>query len=256
MALSFSALSSLSYAQTSLADRVYVVRNGDTLSIIAQRLGVSAADLAARNYLQRPYNLRIGRRLRPPDGVSREILRTLPHRDGRPGDPPRGASAPAASSLPEGQVRIRREGTTEAANFDLAHLDPRGARRLSALLRLDAAEGQRQPPPIALHPRLVFALSRIAAHFSGKTLRISPSGRAQSTEPTGPTTNHGRGTAVDLRIDNVSIQALHEFCLTLDRVGCGNHRRAGYVHVDVRRERATWDDVGAILPMANHPRPR
>lgn len=244
-------------AQVTLTDRVYVVQPGDTVSRIAQRLQVSVADLVARNYLQRPYNLRIGRRLRPPEDTPREVLRTLPHRDGTPGDSPRNASSASAPTAPPGQVRIRREGTSQTENYDLAHLDPRHARQLAQFLRVDAEEGQRQPAPVPLHPRLAYALSRIGANFAGKTLRIAPNGRARGDEPTGPSTNHSRGTAVDLRVDGVSLQALHEFCLTLDRFGCGLHRRSNYVHIDVRRERATWDDTGAILPLANQrPTPR
>jgi uncharacterized protein YcbK (DUF882 family)/LysM repeat protein len=241
-------------AQDALDDRVYIVQPGDTVSRIAQRLQVAVADLVERNYLQRPYNLRIGRRLRPPGNTPREVLRTLPHRDGSPGERPRGASAGGSSSVPAGQVRLRLEGG-ESEAFDLAHLDARAARRLANFLRLEAEEGAaRQPPPVPLHPRLTFLLSRIAQNFTGRTLRISPNARARGVEPGGPATNHARGTAVDVRVEGVSLQALHEYCLSLDRVGCGLHRRANYVHLDVRRERATWDDTGAILPLANNPR--
>jgi hypothetical protein len=102
---------------------------------------------------------------------------------------------------------------------------------------------------------LVFVLSRVGAQFSGKTLRIHPNSAPAGTEPQGPTNNHSRGNAVDVRVDGATLQALHDFCLTLDRVGCGFHRRSNYVHIDVRRERASWDDTGAILPLPNRRRP-
>jgi uncharacterized protein YcbK (DUF882 family) len=247
-------------AQPSLSDRVYIVQPGDTVSRIAQRLRVSVADLVARNYLQRPYNLRIGRRLRPPANTPREVLRTLPRRDGTPGEPPRtnhaGTSGNAANAaIAPGHTRLRREGGSgESQTFDLSKNDPRSARRLANFLREEARDGQRQPMAVPLHPRLTFVLHRIGQNYAGRTIRISANGRARGEEPTGPSTNHSRGTAVDLRVDGVSLQALHEFCLSLDRVGCGLHRRANYVHIDVRRERATWDDTGAILPMANRRR--
>jgi LysM repeat protein len=244
---------STALAQVALTDRVYIVQPGDTVSRIAQRLQVPVADLVARNYLQRPYNLRIGRRLRPPENTPREVLRTLPHRDGTPGETARGSSAPVQAAAP-GQVRVRREGSNETQNVDFSHLDARRARNLATFLRVEAEQGQRQPPPVPLHPRLAYVLARIGRNFSGKTLRIAPNGRARGSEPTGPSTNHGRGTAVDVRVEGVSVQSLHEFCLTMDRVGCGLHRRSNYVHIDVRRERATWDDSGAILPLANHRR--
>lgn len=248
--LAFGARAAL--AQTTLSDRVYIVQAGDTVSRIAERLRVPVADLVARNYLQRPYNLRIGRRLRPPESTPRDVLRTLPHRDGSPGDSPRGTAA-TAQPTPPGQTRLRREGGG-AETFDLSKTDARSARRLANFLRAEAEEGQRQPPPIPLHPRLAYALNRIGQNYSGRTIRISANNRSRGDEPTGPSANHARGTAVDIRVENVSLQALHEFCLTLDRVGCGLHRRANYVHIDVRRERATWDDTGAILPLANHRR--
>jgi LysM repeat protein len=255
VAMTVFGLSSNALAQSSLSDRVYIVQPGDTVSRIAQRLQVSVADLVARNGLQRPYNLRIGRRLRPPLNTPREVLRTLPHRDGTPGEAAHGGSTGVRPVAP-GQVRIRREGSDETQTVDLMHLDARRARHLAAFLRVDAEAGQRRPAPVPLHPRLVYVLARIGQNFSGKTLRIAPNGRARGQEPTGPATNHSRGTAVDLRVEGVSVQSLHEFCLTLDRVGCGLHRRANYVHIDLRRERATWDDSGAILPLANHRRSR
>lgn len=254
VAIVVSGVPSHAFAQVTLTDRVYIVQPGDTVSRIAQRLQVPVADLVARNYLQRPYNLRIGRRLRPPENTPREVLRTLPHRDGTPGDAPRGSAAPVQTAAP-GQVRVRREGSSESQNVDFTHLDARRARNLANFLRVDAEEGQRQPAPVPLHPRLAYVLARIGQNYTGKTLRIAPNGRARGDEPTGPSTNHGRGTAVDVRVEGVSVQALHEFCLTMDRVGCGLHRRSNYVHIDVRRERATWDDTGAILPLANHRRP-
>jgi hypothetical protein len=241
-------------AQDLTGDRVYIVQEGDTVSRIAQRLQVTVADLVERNYLQRPYNLRIGRRLRPPSNTPREVLRTLPHRDGTPGERSRSATSGPGPSIPPGQVRLRREdGESDA--FDLVHLDARAARRLANFLRLEPEDGAARPPPaVPLHPRLTFLLSRIAQNYPGRTVRISPNARARGPEPGGPATNHGRGTAVDIRVEGVSLQALHEYCLTLDRVGCGMHRRANYLHMDVRRERATWDDTGAILPLANTPR--
>jgi LysM repeat protein len=253
VAMAVVALCPEALAQVTLSDRVYVVQSGDTVSRIAQRLQVSVADVVARNYLQRPYNLRIGRRLRPPENTPREVLRTLPHRDGTPGDAPRGASTAAQPPAP-GQTRVRREGSSDTQTVDFTQLDVRRARRLADFLRVEAEEGQRQPPPVPLHPRLAFVLSRVGQNYPGKTLRIAANGRSRGDEPVGPGANHPRGTAVDLRIDGVSLQALHEFCLTLDRVGCGLHRRSNYVHIDVRRERATWDDTGAILPLANHRR--
>lgn len=253
-AVSLQLVSLEAVAQSSgLSDRIYIVQAGDTLSSVAERLRVPAPELAARNYLQRPFALRIGRRLRLPAGVPREVWRTLPHRDGRPGEST--AAAPAApTTVPDGQVRLRREGSSETISLPLRTLDPRGSRRLANFLRGEAAEGERQPAAVPLHPRLVFVLARIGAQFPGKTLRIQPNAHPGGTEPQGPTNNHARGTAADVRVDGVSLQALQDFCLTLDRVGCGHHRRSNYVHFDVRRERASWDDTGAILTLPNHRR--
>ncbi len=240
--------------QAGPSDRVYIVQSGDTLSSVAERLRVAAPDLAARNYLQRPFGLRIGRRLRLPTGVPRAIWRTLPHRDGRPGEST--AVAPAApTTVPDGHVRLRREGGAEVISFPLRSLDARSSRRLANFLRPDAVEGTRSPVAVPLHPRMVFVLARIGSQFAGKTLRIHPNAHPAGTEPQGPTNNHSRGTAVDVRVDGASLQALQDFCLTLDRVGCGFHRHSNYVHIDVRRERASWDDTGAILPLPNRRRP-
>lgn len=51
------------------ADTTYVVQAGDTLSTIARRTGVAAADLAAANGITRPDLVRVGQKLKVPGKV-------------------------------------------------------------------------------------------------------------------------------------------------------------------------------------------
>lgn len=60
------------------AASVYVVGPGDTLGHIAQRLGVSSADLASANGLSNPNRIRVGQELSVPGGVVTAVSSSYP----------------------------------------------------------------------------------------------------------------------------------------------------------------------------------
>jgi len=77
---------------TQVAGRSYLVKRGDTLSSIARRHGVSQRALASANGIRKPSSLHVGRRLRIPGTVEREIVADAAERR-----PP--AARPAASTV-------------------------------------------------------------------------------------------------------------------------------------------------------------
>lgn len=77
----------------------YAVQSGDTLSGIAQRLGVDMDALARANGIPMPYLIRIGQRLRVPAGLP-PYHAPAPAPVPSPAPPPRPVPAPTPSSVP------------------------------------------------------------------------------------------------------------------------------------------------------------
>lgn len=226
----------------SASDRVYVVQASDTVSRIAERLQVPVRDVIERNHLAPPYALRVGRRLRVPDGVPTDILRDLPRR----GDP-------AADTATADVIESRSRHTDDAAGRvgivslvrarDAAELtthfdNPSQAfrNRIERFLRF--RDGSRHP----IHQRLIRQLAAVSAHFDGRPITVLSGFRPQLYRRTGPRTRHSQGYAVDIRIDGVGTRELFQYCESLENMGCGFYPRARFVHFDVRREALSWED--------------
>ncbi len=87
-----------SYAASALAACTYVVRDGDTLSAIADRFNTSPSDLAAVNGLEGPSDLKPGATLVIPDCTSTP---TPPASRSRPTNPRARLTVDAIDTLPE-----------------------------------------------------------------------------------------------------------------------------------------------------------
>ncbi len=254
------------HAQATPSDHVYVVSSRDTLSAIAQHLGVTTHALASRNHLSPPYALRVGRRLRLPSETAPEVVRRLPPRDAlesndaRPSNPDR--SAPTSTLRPtrpgqrssthhaeratapewgrvrhRGFVRLVREANEERLQLNLRHVTPHGQRRMTRFLR--SSDGRQH----AIHPRLLRLLAIVSDHFGGRELHVvsgfRPFRRGQWTAHS----NHNIGNAIDFRVANVPNRTVRNFCRTFVNVGCGYYPRSVFVHMDVRQDQsATWVD--------------
>lgn len=221
-------------AHAQAEERVYVVQPGDTISRIAARLGVPYRALAERNHLAPPYRLRVGRRLRLPEGVAPEVLRRLPTRaqlESGAGNESSGGTEhrPGFVTL----VRAR-DGAVLATNFRAGSRELR--LRVERFLRF--RDGSRH----LIHPRLIRYLADLSDRFGGRRIVVLSGFRPQLRRTTLPRTRHNRGYAIDLRVEGVSLRAVHEFCTTLRGTGCGLYPRAQFVHMDVRVENASWVD--------------
>jgi hypothetical protein len=229
----------VSYAQSGANERVYVVRNGDTISRIAARLGVTTRALAERNRLSAPYALRIGQQLRLPEGVDPRIARQLPSR-GQGSTP----SRPAASPRDEAPSASRRSGmvTLVRARDGAVLTTDFTAGTQSLMVRAERFLRFRDGSRHLLHPRLLRHLAALSDHFGGRRIVVLSGFRPQLRDLNGPRTIHSRGYAVDLRVEGINVRAVHGFCTTLRGAGCGLYPRANYVHLDVRAENASWVD--------------
>lgn len=99
-----------------------------------------------------------------------------------------------------------------------------------------------------VHPRLLWALQRIADAFPRKGIYIISGYRpfAEVNDGTGHKSLHGSGRAIDISIFHVSNDKVFQLCRELNDVGCGYYPHGKFVHVDVRRAgsgKAFWIDA-------------
>lgn len=222
-------------APISARDRVYVVRPGDTIRRIAAVLEVPVRDLAALNNLRPPYLLSVGRRLRLPEDVSQEVLRTLPTREEVSTDAEGGAHRPGRVTL----VRAR-DAVELTTNFTAT--GPGLRARVERMLQSRAGQVH------MIHPRLVRVFPTISNRFGGRRITVLSGYRAHRGGRDEPRNRHALGYAVDLRVEGVGLRALWEFCRTIPNVGCGLSTRGSFVHVDVRTESTAWAIGGRDEP--------
>lgn len=88
-----------------------------------------------------------------------------------------------------------------------------------------------------VHPRLVWALQRIADAFPGKAIYVYSGYRplAEVNDGSGHKSTHGEGRALDIAILRVPNEKLFEVCRELKDVACGFYPNSKFVHVGVRR---------------------
>lgn len=232
-----------SRAPVTARDRVYVVRPGDSIRRIAGVLDVPFRDVAALNNLRPPYLLAVGRRLRLPDGVPQEVLRTLPTREEVSTDAEGGAHRPGRVTL----VRAR-DGAELSTGFTAT--GPSLRARVERLLR--ARGGQVH----LIHPRLVRVFPTLSDRFGGRRITVLSGYRPHRGGRDEPRGRHAMGYAVDLRVEGVGLRAVWEFCRTIPDVGCGLSTRGNFVHVDVRTEPESWTVGGRDEPTPREDDPR
>lgn len=213
------------------SDHVYIVRPGDTLGRVAGLLQVSPRDLAGVNGLRAPYAMRVGQRLRLPQEVPQEVLRSLPLRgELRSIDADTGASRAHRAGMVH-LVRLRDDAAL-TINFTA---NPRNLRvRVEQMLR--ARNGLMR----VAHPRLLRLFPTLSDRFGGRRIVVL-SGYRPHHRALGPLPNrHAQGYAVDLRVEGVPTSQVFAFCRTLTNMGCGYSLRADYVHIDVRPTSEHW----------------
>lgn len=262
------------------AQRVHVVRSGQSLARIAQRYQVRVSDLAAANGLATGAALRPGQELRVPEAnvayvqrgqtlsdIARhagcsvdELVRlnrlrsTTGLRVGQrlvlPGyEAPRGGRGPHADQprwgrpRAPGVVSLYRVSTRQRTRFRI--VDRRGRATRGALTRMNQLMRPHDASRRERFPnppsRLLEVLARISDHFGGRVIQVV-SGFRHAGGYTRETSQHTHGHALDIRIEGVPNTELRDFARTFDRVGVGYYPRSTFVHVDVRERSTYWVD--------------
>lgn len=253
------------------AQRLHIVRRGQSWARIAKRHRVSVWNLALANGARPSERLRPGRALRvPPRSITFvKPGQTLSHIARRHGCPVSQLSR--LNRIRRGRVRIgqrlrlpgyERIGTISKRSFPppedpgkarllrrqdrsehaIRLVDPDGRITADGLFGLGRLMRRREEDPVALpHPRLVLLLAAISDHFGGLPITIV-SGRRPVGGYTRGSSRHVAGRALDLRVHDVPNRLVWEYCRSLRNTGCGYYPRSTFVHVDVRNPHAQWVD--------------
>lgn len=102
-------------------------------------------------------------------------------------------------------------------------------------------DGEWLPDVRLLHPRLVWAIGRIAEAFPGRALVLYSGYRRDAHSSL-----HRVGRALDLAVQGVTNEDLFSVCRRLRDAGCGFYPNNRFVHVDVRpygTGKVAWVDV-------------
>jgi len=106
----------------------------------------------------------------------------------------------------------------------------------------EAAPGGEWLPRVKLlHPRLIWAVQKIAEAFPNRSIFIMSGYRRDAHG-----SYHQKGRALDLYVTGVDNADLFRYCHTLTDVGCGFYPNSKFVHVDVRpygTHRVAWVDI-------------
>ena len=105
----------------------------------------------------------------------------------------------------------------------------------------DAFGGEWLPRVKLLHPRVIWAVQKIAEAFPSRSIFIMSGYRRD-----GHGSYHQKGRALDVYVAGVDNADLFRFCRTLNDVGCGFYPNNLFVHIDVRpfgTHRVAWVDI-------------
>lgn len=91
-----------------------------------------------------------------------------------------------------------------------------------------------------MSPELLLLLMRISAQFDGAELQVISAHRAVDGVVTSERSQHGKGTASDIRIAGVDVEQLAQVAHEQGAGGVGIYTRSRFVHVDVREEPFAW----------------
>lgn len=110
--------------------------------------------------------------------------------------------------------------------------------------------GEWAPGVRLVHPRLLWALQRIADAFPWRTIYIYSGYRHdpafRTAKPGSHHSMHSEARALDITVMGIPNAALFQVCHKLEDIGCGFYPNNRFVHVDVRRPGSghpIWIDV-------------
>ncbi|MBS2017177.1 MAG: YcbK family protein [Deltaproteobacteria bacterium] len=125
---------------------------------------------------------------------------------------------------------VELSAATERGGFSAEDLD-----RAAHVMR-EPSSGNEHP----IDPRLLDMIYRLEVHFKAPEIRIISGYR--TPRPKSPTSNHGRGRAMDLVVPGSTDEEVAKFAREQGFAGVGVYPVSGFVHVDVREHSFFWVD--------------
>jgi uncharacterized protein YcbK (DUF882 family) len=104
-----------------------------------------------------------------------------------------------------------------------------------------------------MSPHLIGLLTRIQAHYGVQSLSIISAHRKADGQVTNETSQHVRGTAADIRVAGVGVDALSKAARELGANGVGTYYQHQFVHVDVREQPYFWREARPSRAPADPP---
>ena len=132
---------------------------------------------------------------------------------------------------PSGKIALVSNNLSEELEVNIYAAD--GSFDEAALAKLDEIfRCKRSHEVRAVDPRLYEQLSRIYDHFGGTSIELVSGFRFKERE----SSRHWHASAMDIRIEGVSIRELYDYAESLDMggMGIGIYPNSGFVHVDYR----------------------
>jgi uncharacterized protein YcbK (DUF882 family) len=132
---------------------------------------------------------------------------------------------------PSGQIVLTSPNVALEASVNIYKAD--GTFDEAALAQLDELFRCKRTGEVrAVDPRLYEQLSRISDHFGGKKIELVSGFRFAERS----SSRHYHASAMDIRIQGVSIKEMYAYAESLDGggMGIGIYPRSGFIHVDFR----------------------
>ena len=154
---------------------------------------------------------------------------------------------------PSGDLELRMNGLDESVKVNIYNAD--GSYNVDSLRSLDhVLRCRRTDDEKPIEPRLFTILSHVYDHFGGKPIDVVSGYRNQRKK----TSNHYKGTAIDVRIGGVAPKKVELYAESLDTggLGIGLYPKGQFVHIDVRPLPSyRWVDYSPPNPNASEKRP-
>ena len=154
---------------------------------------------------------------------------------------------------PARKILARQVGQLKTANllhvhsghrYDLDLFDAHGTMNRAVLAEMREflachKTGKHHP----IHWRLLTLLQAIGSHWPGRTIIVHSGYRHPSVSHHARRSNHTRGRAIDIRVENVGNRELVEtLARSFTHIGIGYYPNSQFVHLDIREQPRFWID--------------
>jgi uncharacterized protein YcbK (DUF882 family) len=155
------------------------------------------------------------------------------------------ASRPGMSDAEYAASRLRLYDVNGERSLSVAPFLPDGSCSRPGFSQLrEFMRCRRTGHTMDMNPDLVRLLMRISKRFDNATLHVISAHRAVDGVVTSERSQHGKGTASDIRIEGVSVETLAAVAKQEGARGVGMYPKSRFVHVDVREKANTRVDNG------------